>query len=83
MCIQDENYLQQRVTLFNTIGRIDPNILDLNDAKLTEMLLFGKTFFNKMNVTNIVDATIKNLALLMFSRCQYLAYYGKGTLMQI
>ena len=61
MCIQDENYLQQRVTLFNTIGRIDPNILDLNNAKLTEMLLFGKTFFNKMNITNILDATIKNL----------------------
>ena len=61
MYIQKENYLQQRLTLLNTVGRIDPNILDLNNAKLTEILLCGKTFFDKMNNTSMLEATIKYL----------------------
>ena len=41
------------------ICHIDPNILDLNNAQLTETLLYGQENFDKMSNTSKVDVTIK------------------------
>ena len=37
---------------------IVPNILDLNNAQLTEILLFGKENLDSITNTSILDATI-------------------------
>ena len=55
---------------FFPICLFDPNILDLNNAQITETLLYGKENFHKMSNTSKVDATIKYLietARLMLS----------------
>ena len=55
------NYLQERMTLLNTIGRIDPHIFDLNNVLLIEILLYGKENLYKMNNNTILDAATKYL----------------------
>ena len=54
-------YLQESITLFNAVRHIDPNILDLNNAQLTEILLYGKEDLDNMNNTSTLAATIKCL----------------------
>ena len=49
------------MTLLNTDRCIAPNILDLNNAQLTEILLYGKENIDIINNTSILDATIKYL----------------------
>ena len=46
------------MTLLNTVRHLDPIILDLNNAQLTEILLYGKKNLDNMNNTSILDATI-------------------------
>ena len=36
-----QNYLEERMTLFNTARRVDPNILALNNFQSTKILLYG------------------------------------------
>ena len=47
--------------LMNTVRRIDPNILNQNNAKFSETFLYGKENFDKINIAKILDATIKCL----------------------
>ena len=51
-------YLQERMTLLNTVSCVVPNILDLNNAQLTEILLHGEENLDNINNTRISDATI-------------------------
>ena len=55
------DYLQERMTLLNTVRLIDTNILDLSNDQLTEILLYGKENLNNMNNRSILNATIKYL----------------------
>ena len=52
------DYLQERMTLLNTVSCVVPNILDLNNAQLTEILLHGEENLDNINNTRISDATI-------------------------
>ena len=52
------DYLQERVTLFITVTCIVPTISDVNNAKETEILLYGK---EDLDNTSILDATINYL----------------------
>ena len=56
-----QDYLHERKTLLNTVSCIVPNIFDLNNRKLTEILLYGKEDFDNINNTSILDATINYL----------------------
>ena len=49
------------MTFLNTIKCIDPNILDLNNAQLTQLLFYGQKNLDNMNNTSILLATIKYL----------------------
>ena len=55
------DYLQERVTLLNTVSCIVPNILDFNNGQLTEILLYGREDPDHINNTRILDATINYL----------------------
>ena len=55
------DYLQERMTLLNTVTCIDPNISDLNNAQLTEILLYVKEDLDNINNTSILDAIINYL----------------------
>ena len=44
--------------ILNTVKHIDPNVLDLNNVQLTEILLFSKENHDNMNNASILDATI-------------------------
>ena len=46
------------MTLLNTASCIVPNVLDLNNAQLTEILLYGKENLDNINNRSILDATI-------------------------
>ena len=52
------NYLEKQLTLLNTIKNINMPILQQNDLKFTNALLFGDTSFNNSKNTFIFDATI-------------------------
>ena len=45
----------------NSVRCTDANILDLNNAKLTEIFLYGKENFGKMNYKRILDTIIRYL----------------------
>ena len=49
------------MTLLNIVRSIVPNILDLNNAQSTKILLYGKENLGDMNNANILDVTIKYL----------------------
>ena len=55
------NYLQERMTFLNTVTFAVPNISDLNNAQLTEILLYGKEDLDNINNTSILDAIINYL----------------------
>ena len=55
------DYLEERKILLNTISCIVPNIFDLNNDQLTEILLYGKEDLDNINNTSILDATINYL----------------------
>ena len=49
------DYLQERVTLLNTVMCIIPNILDLSNAPLTEIHLHGKEKLDNINNRSTLD----------------------------
>ena len=55
------DYLQERMTLLNTVNCTVPNIVDFNNDQLTEILLYGKEDLDNINNTSILDATINYL----------------------
>ena len=55
------DHLQERMTLLKAVRRIDPNILDSNNAQWTKIILHGKENLDNMNNTNILDVTIEYL----------------------
>ena len=54
------DYLQERKTLLNTTS-IAPSILDFDNDRLTEVLLYGKEDLNNINNKSRLDATINYL----------------------
>ena len=46
------------MTLLNTVGCFVSNTLDLNNAQLTEMLLYRTKNFDGINDASILDATV-------------------------
>ena len=66
------------MTLLKAVRRIDPNILDSNNAQWTKIILHGKENLDNMNNTNVLDVTIEYLietktvlmrSFFMLSRC--------------
>ena len=52
------NYLEERLTLLNTMKNIGMSILQRNGSKFTSVLLFGETPFNNNKNTFVLDVTI-------------------------
>ena len=55
-------FSDERLILINNIRNIDSNILNLNDSKFSEVLLFGKSSFNNSKNTFIINTTIEYIA---------------------
>ena len=55
------NYSNERLTFLNIIRNIDSNILNKNDLKVTETLLYGDSSLDDTNNTLIMNATMKFL----------------------
>ena len=55
------DYLQEKVILLNTFSYIVPNISDLNNPKLTEILLYSKRNVDDISNTTMLDGTINFL----------------------
>ena len=53
--------LQKKVTLLNSVKHIDSNVLERNKAQLFTTLTHGKKFFDEMNYSSILEATVKYL----------------------
>ena len=60
------NYSNERLTFLNIIRNIDRNILNKNDLKVTETLLYGDSSLDDTNNTLIMNATIE--FLIAFTR---------------
>ena len=52
-------FSDERLILINNIRNIDNNILNLNDSRFSEVLLFGNSSFNNTKNTSILNTTIK------------------------
>ena len=52
------DYLEERVTLLNSISCIISNISDFNNDQLSEILLHGEENVDSINNTSIFDVTI-------------------------
>ena len=55
------NYSNERLTFLNIIRNNDRKILDKNDLKVTETLLYGDSSSDDTNNTLIMNATIEFL----------------------
>ena len=55
------NYSKERLTFLNVIRNIDRNILEKNDLKITETLLYGDSSSDNTNNTLIVNSTMEFL----------------------
>ena len=55
------NYPNERLNFLNIIRNIDRNILDKNDLKITETLLYGDSSLDDTNNTLIMNATMEFL----------------------
>ena len=55
------NYSNERLTFLNIIRNIDRNILNKNDLKVTESLLYGDSSLDDTNNTLIMNATMEFL----------------------
>ena len=49
----------ERLILINNIWNIDNNILNLNDSRSSEVLLFGNSSFSNTQNTSILNTTIE------------------------
>ena len=52
-------FSDERLILINNIRNIDSNILNLNDSRFSEVLLFGNSSFNNSKNTFIINTTIE------------------------
>ena len=52
-------FSDERLILINNIRNIDSNILNLNDSRFSEVLLFGNSSFNNSKNTFILNTTIE------------------------
>ena len=52
-------FSDERLILINNIQNIDNNILNLNDSRFSEVLLFGNSSFNKTKNTSVLNTTIE------------------------
>ena len=50
--------LRERTILLNTVSCIVPDISDLNNPQLSEILLYGNKDLGNINSTRIINATI-------------------------
>ena len=55
------NYSNERLTFLNIIRNIDRNILNKNDLKVTETLLYGDSSLDDTNNTPILNAAMEFL----------------------
>ena len=55
------DYLQERMTVLNTVSCVVPNVLNFDNDQLTEILLYDKEDLDNINNTSILDATINYL----------------------
>ena len=55
------NYSKERLTFLNVIRNIDRNILEKNDLKITETILYGDSSSDNTNNTLIVNSTMEFL----------------------
>ena len=59
--LQCSNYSNERLTFLNIIRNIDSNILNKNDLKVTETLLYGDSSYDDTKNTLIMNATMEFL----------------------
>ena len=52
-------FSDERLILINNIRNIDNNILNLNDSRFSEVLLFGNSSFNNTKNISILNTTIE------------------------
>ena len=52
-------FSDERLILINNIRNIDNNILNLNDSRFSEVLLFGNSSFSNTKNTSILNTTIE------------------------
>ena len=52
-------FSDERLILINNIQNIDSNILNLNDSRFSEVLLFGNSSFNNSKKTFFINTTIE------------------------
>ena len=55
-------FSDERLILIKNIRNIDSNILNLNDCRFSEVLLFGNSSFNNSKNTFIINTTIEYIA---------------------
>ena len=55
-------FSDERLILINNIRDIDNNILNLNNSRFSEVLLFGNSSFNNTKNTSILNTTIEYIA---------------------
>ena len=55
-------FSDERLILINNIRNIDNNILNLNDSRFSDVLLFGNSSFNNSKNTFIINTTIEYIA---------------------
>ena len=55
------DYLQERMTVSNTVSYVVPNVFNFDNDQLTEILLYDKEDLDNINNTSILDATINYL----------------------
>ena len=74
-------FSDERLILINNIRNIDNNILNLNDSRFSEVLLFGNSSFNNTKNTSILNTTIeyivssKRFEVPLYAWLSYLPLY--------
>ena len=53
------NHLNERITLLTNLQNVEENILNINNSRLSEILLFGNSSFNNAKNTSILSSTIQ------------------------
>ena len=74
-------FSDERLILINNIRNIDNNILNLNDSRFSEVLLFGNSSFSNTKNTSILNTTIeyivssKRFEVPLYAWLSYLPLY--------
>ena len=54
-------YSDERTNFFNNIRNIDENSLHRSDSRISEMLLFGISYFNDTKKKSVLNTTIESI----------------------